>query len=209
MQIDGPAPTRGPARERAILTATIALLAEVGYETLTMDAVAARAHASKTTIYRRWPGKPELVRAAVDRHLTGRMAVGADTGSVRGDLAALVDGLRTHLTDEFLALMSGLVHAMRRDAELAAALRTRLTGYDAGLEAIIGHAVRRGEIPADLAPEVAALAHEVIEAHVFRQMMLGAALDDAFVDHLVDDLIVPLLTHRIARSTDNPGRDLT
>src|SRR5690242_12870246 len=55
---------RGEVREQAILAAVIELLGEDGYEAMTMDAVAARAHASKTTIYRRWRGKPELVKAS-------------------------------------------------------------------------------------------------------------------------------------------------
>ena len=54
------------------MSAVISLLGETGYEAMTMDAVAARARASKTTIYRRWPGKAELVRAAVDAHITSR-----------------------------------------------------------------------------------------------------------------------------------------
>src|SRR6202041_4171288 len=82
--------TRGKPREQAILSAVIALLGEAGYEAMTMDAVAARAHASKTTIYRRWPGKPELVRAAVASYVAGRVAVSADTGSLRGDLMAVI-----------------------------------------------------------------------------------------------------------------------
>ena len=48
-------------RDSAICDATLALLVEVGYDRMSMDAVAARARASKATIYRRWPGKPELV----------------------------------------------------------------------------------------------------------------------------------------------------
>ena len=58
---------------RNLLAAVIGLLGESGYEAMTMDAVAARAHASKATIYRRWPGKAELVRAAVDGHIAGRV----------------------------------------------------------------------------------------------------------------------------------------
>ncbi|WP_297546447.1 helix-turn-helix domain-containing protein [Amycolatopsis sp.] len=60
--------TRGEQREDAILLAVLELLAEVGYDQMTMDGVAARAHASKATIYRRWPGKAELVVTAVKRH---------------------------------------------------------------------------------------------------------------------------------------------
>ena len=80
-----------------------------------MDAVAARAHASKTTIYRRWRGKPELVKAAVDGYVAGRVPSWADTGSLRGDLMTVMLAMRGHLTDEFLAMMSGLIHAMRTE----------------------------------------------------------------------------------------------
>src|SRR5438270_2335004 len=104
--------SRGAPRERAILAAVIDLLGEAGYEAMTMDAVAARAHASKTTIYRRWRGKPELVKAAVDGYVAARLPISADTGSLRGDLMAVMRAIRGHLTDEFLAMMSGLLHAM-------------------------------------------------------------------------------------------------
>src|SRR6185437_10952004 len=93
---------RGEAREQAILSAVISLLGELGYEAMTMDAVAARAHASKTTIYKRWPGKAQLVRAAVDRYVAGRLTAGADTGSLRGDLMAVMQAMAGHLTPEFM-----------------------------------------------------------------------------------------------------------
>ena len=72
-------------RDAAICDATLALLLEVGYDRMSMDAVAARAHASKATIYRRWPGKQELVLDAVRARGVG-LTVAEDTGSLRGDL---------------------------------------------------------------------------------------------------------------------------
>src|SRR6266568_2544063 len=171
---------RGAPRERAILSAAIGLLGEAGYEAMTMDAVAARAHASKTTIYRRWPGKAELVRAAVDAHIAGRVLGSHDTGSLRGDLMAVMLAMR------------GLVHAMRADAELADRLRS-LFDRDSVAEQITGRAVRRGELPASMAGRLAGLMHEVIEAQVFRKLILGAELDQAFARHLVDDIVLPLL----------------
>ena len=74
-------------RDVAICDATLALLLEVGYDRMSMDAVAARAHASKATIYRRWPGKQELVLDAVKARGVG-LTVAEDTGSLRGDLVA-------------------------------------------------------------------------------------------------------------------------
>jgi AcrR family transcriptional regulator len=183
---------RGEPRERAILAAVIGLLGEAGYEAMTMDAVAARAHASKTTIYRRWPGKAELVRAAVDAHIAERVPGTQDTGSLRGDLLAMMQALSGHLTPDFMAMMSGLVHAMRADSQLAASLKS-LLDQDAATEQIIGRAVRRGELPAPAADKLARLVHEVIEALVFRQLITTADLDGSFARHVVDDIVVPLL----------------
>ena len=185
---------RGEERERAILAAVVELLGEAGYEAMTMDAVAARAHASKTTIYRRWPGKPELVKAAVDGYVAGRLPVSADTGSLRGDLMAVMRAMRGHLTDEFLAMMSGLLHAMRSDPELAGVLRSHLAeDYSAALP-IIRRAAGRGEVPAGAEEALARTVHELIEAQLFRQMALGAPFDEQFSRHVVDDLVLPVLT---------------
>lgn len=194
---------RGEPREQAILTAVISLLGEAGYEAMTMDAVAARAHASKATIYRRWPGKAELVRAAVDAHIAGRVPVDRDTGSLRGDLLAVLQAMRSHLTPEFMAMMSGLVHAMRTDSELAGRLRS-LIDQDPVAEQIIGRAVRRGELPAAAEQKLASLVHEVIEAQLFRQLMTSAELDAAFARHVVDDVILPLVAGTLARP-GSPG----
>jgi AcrR family transcriptional regulator len=197
----GAAPgSRGEPRERAILAAVIGLLGESGYEAMTMDAVAARAHASKATIYRRWPGKAELVRAAVAVHIAGRVPGAQDTGSLRGDLLAVLRAMSGHLTPDFMAMMSGLVHAMRADRELAASLRS-LFDQDAAAEQVIGRAVRRGELPAADAARLAGLIHEVIEAQVFRQLMTDGRFDDAFARHVVDDIVLPLL----AGTTALPG----
>lgn len=184
---------RGEARESAILAAVIQLLGEVGYEGMTMDAVAARAHASKTTIYRRWPGKPQLVRAAVDGYAAERLTAGADTGSLRGDLLAVLGAMAGHLTPEFLAMMSGLMHAMRADPELAAALRPRLGIGHAVVLPIVGRAAGRGELPAGADAELAALAHEVIEALVLRRVAAGDGLGQEFARHVVDDIVIPVL----------------
>ena len=188
----GENPSRGEAREQAILSAVIGLLGEVGYEAMTMDAIAARAHASKTTIYRRWPGKPELVRAAVSAFVVGRVLAAPDAGTLRGDLLAVMGAMRTHLTPEFTDMMSGLVHAMRSDAELAGSLRS-LFAKDPVSEQIIDRAVTRGELPTGAARQLAPLVHEVVEAQLLRQMIAGGELDEAFAVHVIDDIVLPLL----------------
>jgi AcrR family transcriptional regulator len=186
---------RGEERGRAILAAVVELLGEAGYEAMTMDAVAARAHASKTTIYRRWRSKPELVKAAVDGYMAGRLPTSADTGSLRGDLMAVMRAMRGHLTDEFLAMMAGLLHAMRTDPELAGVLRSHLADdYSAALP-LIRRAAGRGEVPPGAEETLAGMAHELIEAQLFRQMAIGGSFDEEFSRHVVDDLVLPALIH--------------
>ena len=90
-------------------------------------------------------------------------------------------------------MMAGLVHAMRADPELAAVLRSRLgIGHTTALP-IIRRAARRGELPSGADTELADLAHEVIEAHLLRQMADGGALSPEFARHVVDDLVIPVL----------------
>src|SRR5690606_18423128 len=114
---------RGEVRERAILEATLDLLSEVGYDRLTMDAVAARARASKATIYRRWPGKAQLVARAVRAHAE---AAPAPTGEP-GDLMDVLRQVRDAFVGKNRTLMVGLLGAAEQDVELADTLRAELT----------------------------------------------------------------------------------
>src|ERR671929_1968498 len=83
---------RDPALDARILEAAVALIAEVGYDGATVEGIAERAGVGKPTIYRRWAGKAEIVAEAI----RARKGAGgpADTGSLRGDLRALVDDVR-------------------------------------------------------------------------------------------------------------------
>jgi AcrR family transcriptional regulator len=192
---------RGDVRQQAILTATIELVGEIGYEAMTMDAVAGRARASKNTIYRRWNGKAELVRAALDAYLAARAPALPDTGALRGDLTALLAASRTRLTTEFTALMGGLVAAMRADEELREALWSHLVDDVGNIGPIIAQAIARGEVPAGTRADIV---HEVIEALILRRMMLDEPIDEAFIAHAVDGVLLPLLTHSYPDQGDRP-----
>jgi AcrR family transcriptional regulator len=191
---------RGIERERVILNAVIELLGELGYEAMTMDAVAARAHASKTTIYRRWQDKPEMVRAAVEAYVGRRAIEFADSASLREDLMVVMRSMRERLTHEFVALMSGLVHAMRRDRGLAKVMWKEFVDEDPIAHVIIRRAVARGEVAQNCEAQLAALTHEVIEGQLFRQMMLDRLLEESFAAHVVDDLVLPVLAERLRKA---------
>ncbi|MET8429264.1 TetR/AcrR family transcriptional regulator [Nocardia sp. NPDC004860] len=185
---------RGQQRVDAILAATVDLVAERGYPALTMDAVAARANASKATIYRRWRNKAELIKAALDAHDAQQNADIPDTGSLRGDLVAVLETLRDKASDQIAAMIEGLIAAMRHDPELAAALREHTENEELSpFHDALHRAIARGELPGDTDTE---LIHDVAEAMIMRQLQIGAPFDTAFIDRLVDDVLLVLLQHR-------------
>src|SRR3954463_10514303 len=103
---------RDPRRREAILRAAIMLVAEVGYDRMTVEALAARAGVSKPTIYRRWPaGKKDIVIDAIRTKHADADALG-DHGSLRGDLLALVAAMVEHI-DEDAHLAGGLISQLR------------------------------------------------------------------------------------------------
>lgn len=186
---------RGAVREEAILLATLELLAEVGYDLLTMDGVAARARCSKATIYRRWPGKAELVMTAVRRHAAGPAVAACDTGSLRADLLAALEGMRSSLVGQDAALILELMIAMRRDPGLASAVRDQvLESKREVFSAVVARAVARGDLPA--AADYALVA-EITSAMLFSRLLVTSEpLDDAFMRHLVDAVLLPLLSYQ-------------
>jgi AcrR family transcriptional regulator len=186
-------------RVAAIRDAALELLQEVGYDRLTVDAVAARAHASKATLYRHWPqGKAQLVVAALKARSTPPV-VCTDTGSLRSDLLALLGSVGASLTREDLGLMAGLLPAMRSDEELAAAVREQVLEDKEGLsERLVTRAQERGE---RVRPDAAALLRELLPALLFTHPLLqGAQIDDPYIKHVVDDVLLPVLTHRAGRA---------
>ncbi len=189
---------RGKPRADAILTATIELLAETGYAALTIDAVAARAHASKATVYRRWRGKPALIKAALDSLDAEHNAAIPDTGALRSDLVSVMQAMRDKATAPYVAMIQDLVHSARRDLALAAALQSHTEAEQLSPFAIVlRRAVARKRLSA-AAPT--ALVHDVAEAMILRQLQTASPFDDAFISRVVDQLLLPLLRQKRSRN---------
>jgi AcrR family transcriptional regulator len=196
-----PPTERAPSgRDVAICDATLALLVEVGYDRMSMDAVAARAHASKATIYRRWPGKQELVLEAVRSRGPG-LVVPEDTGSLRGDLVATYTNAVHGTAAEDVELIAGVLRAMRSAPELADCVRSQMVESKCAVsKVIVDRAIARGELAAG---SDHLLLHEVAGALWFhRILVVGAPVDDAFIAHVVDDVLIPTLD-RSSRSTSS------
>ena len=176
-------------REQEILGATLDVLAEVGYDLLTMDAVATRAKASKATLYRRWRGKPELVVSAVTYHHT-TAAIVPDTGTLRGDLVAMIRTPSIRAAERKLKVMAGIVSMIARSPELASAARAALVEPRASVNRVLfQRAIDRGEIPADADIEHLCMIGPAMVA--YRLLMLGRPVDREFLISNIDKVILP------------------
>ncbi|MET9469888.1 TetR/AcrR family transcriptional regulator [Streptomyces sp. NPDC006544] len=139
---------RDPRSHEAIISATAALVAEVGYAATSIGAVAARAEVGKDTIYRRWSGKAELVFEAV--FTTTDDSPVPDTGTLTGDLTVLLGSLvDEYRTPASTAALPGLLADFAADPALKARIRTDfLAPSKERLAVIFDRAAQRGEIAA-------------------------------------------------------------
>jgi len=186
-------PLRGATRERAILDAVAELIIEVGYERLTMDVVATRARASKATIYRRWPGKAELVSELLKRHAERDVATIPDTGTLRGDLLAAMNSISAAITGDGGPSLLGLTEAIRADASLREQVRTQIGRSSRKVgEVLLDRARARGQ---ELRPVQAQLVLDLAVAQLLmRALFRGDQAEVAFRRELVDEILLPLLT---------------
>jgi AcrR family transcriptional regulator len=182
---------RDPARDESILDAAIALIADVGYDRTTVDAIAERAGVGKPTIYRRWAGKPELVAEAIRRRKARRPV--EDTGSLRGDLLAAINSLCHSIDDESAHLAAGMATQLRASEELAALFSEHVIAVERARWAqIVQRATERGELRAG--EPVSPLFGEIGPSTVFSRVLLGIEpVDDVFVEELVDRILLPIL----------------
>lgn len=177
-------------REEQILATTLRLLAEVGYDRLTMDAVATAAKASKATLYRRWSSKPDLVVDAVSRAKACPAPTVVDTGTLRGDLLAMSCGIGG-LTDQVpMSVLASLVTALPREPELADAFQRLFLGPRVALAVeVFDRARERGELGADVDPYLLATVLPSVVIH--RQFLLQQDADEAFIERVVDEVVLP------------------
>ncbi|MET3807238.1 AcrR family transcriptional regulator [Nakamurella sp. UYEF19] len=147
------------------MTSTLDLLAEKDYERLTIDEVAARTGKAKTTLYRRWSTKEDLVLAAI--RAAGRPPEEdrpPDLGSLRSDLLAVIDSPWLGGPSRRLSIFVGLASATRNSKRLANIVRSEVTEpYVEIYRRLLHRAVDKGEISKNFTASVPVLA-EVIPA---------------------------------------------
>ncbi|MFJ9375688.1 TetR/AcrR family transcriptional regulator [Streptomyces sp. NPDC101455] len=176
---------RGAALEADILDAVWEELAEVGYARLTMEGVAARARTGKQVLYRRWPNRAELVKAAMP-HRTGSIADQLpDTGELREDVLAVLRLMVERQREIGPDVIRGLLaEAHELDPKVFGIMHDILL-------TLLQRAVKRGEIPtADLPRRAVTVPVELLRYEMV--LSRGPVADSALVG-IVDDVYLPLL----------------
>ncbi|MBX7552278.1 TetR/AcrR family transcriptional regulator [Streptomyces sp. NPDC004232] len=183
-----------PEREAELYEAVLDLLREVGYDALTMDAVAARTKSSKATLYRQWGGKAELVAKAVRHTKPGGMGLDEiDTGSLKGDLHALTLRSDDCEMEQNSALMRGLAMAVHSNPDLLRAFRDHLIEPEmASFRRVVQRAVDRGEVRADN-PAVEFMMHMMLGGFAARTMIDELPPTQAFLMSYIDAVVLPAL----------------
>jgi len=182
-----PGRPRSQQSRAAVLRATSELMREVGLRAMTTEDIAARSGASKATIYKWWPNKYAV---AVEAFLS-EMAVESadpDTGSAREDFRRALRGLIHFYTGETGRAYAQLVGEAQFDPKIGAELRDHLVGSRRELvRAIWDRGVARGELRADVDPEVAI---DLIFGPAMYRLIAGhAPLDDTAAAAVVDAAI--------------------
>jgi AcrR family transcriptional regulator len=188
---------RGAELEAAILDAAWDQLVAEGYPHFTIDTVAVRAQTSKPVLYRRWKTREDLLRATVRHRGAADPPAIPDTGTLRGDLLALLT-LANTTRNPMAALVSSMLGSYYDQtgptpAELREAF---LSQRDSVVEQVVNRAVERGEIdPARLTPRIIDLPFDLFRHEM---MMTLELVPDHVLRQIVDDIFIPLVTRRLS-----------
>jgi AcrR family transcriptional regulator len=183
---------RGAELERAILDAAWEQLIAEGYEHFTIDTVAARARTSKPVLYRRWKTREDLLRATA-RHIGAASAPSIpDTGTLRGDLLALLASANTTRNPVAALVSSMLGSYYNQTGPTPAELRSAfLSERVSAVEQVVNRAAERGEIdPARLTPRIINLPFDLFRNEM---MMTLKPVPDHVLRQIVDDIFIPLV----------------
>jgi AcrR family transcriptional regulator len=181
-------------REQEILDAALEVLADAGYDRLTMDAVAQRAKASKATLYRRWNSKATLVVDALAR--TKTVPVVPDTGDLRSDLLGAFCGMGGLTDHDMTSTLGAVITAVSTDPEFAREFREQVVGPKARVgRTIFERALARGELRPDIDLDIVAPALSGIVLH--RVFILGEQPDMALIERAIDQIILPAVRPQV------------
>lgn len=188
----------------AVLDAVLDQLADAGLTSVTVEAVAARAGVHKTTIYRRWPARTDLIRDALTDRLAAALPI-PDTGDIDTDLAALARSVTAVLAAPLQAAVTRALLAATPDDEITSVVHDYWTSRLSAIEPRIRTAIDRGQLPPDTEP---ARLVQALAAPLFFQLLIARRpLDNTTADQAARDTLI-LARHqpegRGARAASKP-----
>lgn len=165
-----------------VLAATSELLFERGFAGVSVDEVSRRSGVAKTTIYRHWPTRADLLRDACAAISTPQAV--PDTGSLELDLNALMTGLAELLsTAKWVSVMPSVIDAAERDPDIADVFTKLQRGYTLPIETVILRAVTKRELPEDT--DVATLVAALTGPLFYRRWFSRDPLTEQFAKEIV------------------------
>jgi len=184
---------RGAELEAALLDAAWEDLVEVGYAGLTMESVAARAHTGVAVLYRRWPNKDQLTLAAIDRFGRLHPVETPDTGTLRGDLIALLTSFSEQRAAFVGTIAAAAFSGLLADTGMTPSqVREQLLPRQPNRRAeVYGRAAKRGELDLDhTPPTVLSMPIDLVRHDL---LMTLEPVPPARIESIVDDLFLPLV----------------
>jgi AcrR family transcriptional regulator len=183
---------RDHSRDADILQAAIEILAEEGFDGMTIDMVATRAKAGKATLYRRWPSKAELVLDAIGCMKAADLSPDKlpDTGTLRGDLIGMIKTRADEDSERRLRVMAGVAALLTREPELTeAASAVLMSPRIVAIRILLERALARGEIRADA--DLDALSRLLPALAAFRGLVERRPIDREYQISIIDGILLP------------------
>jgi AcrR family transcriptional regulator len=196
---------RGATLEQALLDAAWEELKDVGYYNLSFDSVATRAGTSKAVLYRRWANRLELTQAAMRAHRPLISGKTPDTGSLRGDVIALLEGMMMGMNDLQPDIVWGMLMDAISDDAHQAYIRETLTNDSqrtflqkrvretnvVAMSAVLKQAETRGDVTLDAIPQrVITLPFDLARHEL---LLTGRPVTHEAIIEIVDEIFLPLV----------------
>jgi AcrR family transcriptional regulator len=168
---------------KVVLDATADLVADVGFDNMTIEGVSERCGVARSTIYRHWPGKGELLLESVREHMITPPDI--DTGSLRTDVIEFLGDLgRWFSTKDGVMMALSLLVSAHRDESVEILHREATRTRRSYLVEIIQRGIDSGELPADL--NCTEAANDVVGALFYKKMVVHEDVDEAYVEARAD-----------------------
>lgn len=188
-----PTPDSGvdPRVERslaAVVDASAQLLLDQGPDAITHARVANAAGVSRTTVYRYYPERSDLLRATIEVIRKARPDSSVFVDDLRADLQMLITMLATDLRDESHCMLMLTMMARARHDEVVAHVRNSMMGdIESAFHQLLGSAIARGDLRADL--DVGRAQAALAGSLIYTRLLADREIDDAFVEAVIDDFI--------------------